>query len=90
MNRETELRLVERRDRGVIRHAGNAYGESLEGLPLTVYMPESGSADVLILASIHGDEAETTVVVSEALRCLDGMQPMPPMEGPPQGGPPLG
>jgi murein peptide amidase A len=70
MNRETELRLVERRDRGVIRHAGNAYGESLEGLPLTVYMPESGSADVLILASIHGDEAETTVVVSEALRCL--------------------
>jgi protein MpaA len=29
-----------------------------------------GSAEVVVLASIHSDEAETTVVVSEALRCL--------------------
>ena len=70
MNRETELRLVERRDRGVIRHASTTYGRSVEGLPLTVYLPETASTELLILASIHGDEAETTVVVSEALRCL--------------------
>lgn len=33
-------------------------------------MPDSGKSNVLILASIHGDESETTVVVSEALRCI--------------------
>jgi protein MpaA len=70
MNRETGQRLVERRDRGLIRHASSSYGTSLEGAPLTVYLPETGSAEIVILASIHGDEAETTVVVSEALRCV--------------------
>jgi protein MpaA len=68
--RTTEQRLVERRDRGVIRHASSVYGASVDGIPLTVYLPDSGSADVVVLAAIHGDEAETTVVVSEALRCL--------------------
>ncbi|HUP64596.1 MAG TPA: murein tripeptide amidase MpaA [Thermoanaerobaculia bacterium] len=62
--------LVERRERGVIRHAGSRYGASLEGLPLTVYRPDEGRAEILILAAIHGDEPETTVVVSEAIRCL--------------------
>jgi protein MpaA len=66
----TEQRLVERRDRGVIRHPSSVYGESVDGIPLHVYLPESGAAEILILAAIHGDEAETTVVVSEALRCL--------------------
>lgn len=66
----TEQRLVPRRDRGVIRHPGTVYGASVDGIPLTVYLPESGSAEVVILAAIHGDEAETTVAVSEALRCL--------------------
>lgn len=66
----TEQRLVERRDRGVIRHAGTVYGTSHDGLPLTVYLPDAGRADLVILAAIHGDEAETTVAVSEALRCL--------------------
>jgi protein MpaA len=70
MNRETEQRLVERRDRGVIRHASSVYGVSLEGIPLTVYLPDTGSSEIVVLASIHGDEAETTVVVSEALRCV--------------------
>jgi protein MpaA len=69
MNRETQRR-VERRDRGVIRHEASLYGKSLDGIPLTVYLPETGRTGVVVLASIHGDEAETTVVVSEALRCL--------------------
>jgi protein MpaA len=63
-------RLIERRDRGVLRHAGTVYGASVDGVPLTVYLPQSGSAELLLLAAIHGDEAETTVAVSEALRCL--------------------
>ena len=70
MNRGNEQRLVERRDRGVIRHASSVYGSSVEGIPLTVYLPDDGSAEIVVLASIHGDEAETTVVVSEALRCI--------------------
>ncbi|HEX9162715.1 MAG TPA: murein tripeptide amidase MpaA [Thermoanaerobaculia bacterium] len=70
MNREPQQRLVERRDRGVIRHASSVYGASLEGNPLTVHLPDTGSAGIVVLASIHGDEAETTVVVSEALRCI--------------------
>ena len=67
---EPQQRLVERRDRGLIRHPPSNYGRSVEGLPLTVYLPDSGSAELVVLAAIHGDEAETTVVVSEALRCL--------------------
>ncbi len=70
MNREPQQRLMERRDRGVIRHASSVYGASLEGIPLTVDLPETGSTEIVVLASIHGDEAETTVVVSEALRCI--------------------
>ena len=70
MNDLQPQRLVERRDRGVIRHAIETYGTSLEGVPLSVHLPESGSAAILVLASIHGDEAETTVAVSEALRCI--------------------
>lgn len=70
MNETTEQRLVERRDRGVIRHASTPYGSSVDGTALTVYLPRSGRAEVLIVAAIHGDEPETTVAVSEALRCL--------------------
>ena len=62
--------LVPRRDRGVLRHPSSVYGESVEGLPLHVHLPDSGSAELVVIASIHGDEAETTVVVSEAMRCL--------------------
>jgi len=65
-----ELELVARRDRGVIRHSSIVYGESVDGVPISVFLPRSGSASILILAAIHGDESETTVAVSEALRCL--------------------
>ncbi|MDQ3279985.1 MAG: murein tripeptide amidase MpaA [Acidobacteriota bacterium] len=70
MNETVEQQLVERHDRGVIRHAGATYGASVEGTPLTIYLPDSGKAELLILAAIHGDESETNVAVSEALRCL--------------------
>lgn len=62
------MKLVPRHDRGEIRHRGTPYGASVEGIPLTVFGPEE--VELLILAAIHGDEAETTVVVSEALRTL--------------------
>jgi protein MpaA len=64
------MKWVVRRDRGVIRHASSVYGASLEGIPLTVYLPDAGAAAIVVLAAIHGDEPETTVVLSEALRCI--------------------
>jgi protein MpaA len=70
MDETTQQRLVERRDRGMIRHASSVYGASVDGVPLRVHLPDSGGVDVVVLASIHGDEAETTVVVSEGLRCI--------------------
>jgi protein MpaA len=70
VNPATEQQLVERHDRGVIRHPSSVYGTSVDGTPLTVYLPHSGGAEILVLAAIHGDEPETTVAVSEALRCL--------------------
>lgn len=70
MNPATEQQLVERHDRGVIRHGSSVYGASVDGMPLTVYLPDSGRAEIVVLAAIHGDEPETTVAVSEALRCL--------------------
>lgn len=70
MKDDPQQRLVERRDRGVIRHASSTYGASVDGVPLTVYLPESGSTEIVILAAIHGDETETTIAVSEALRCI--------------------
>jgi protein MpaA len=70
MNHSNEQKLVERSDRGVIHHTSSAYGTSVNGIPLTVYLPASGTTEIVILAAIHGDESETTVAVSEALRCL--------------------
>lgn len=74
MSVETEPVLVPRRDRGVIRHQATTYGQSLDGAPLLVHLPESGAADLVILAAIHGDETETTVAASEALRCIPSEQ----------------
>jgi protein MpaA len=70
VNQTTEHDLVPRRDRGVIRHASSVYGSSVDGIPLSVYLPDSDKAEMVILAAIHGDEPETTVAVSEALRSL--------------------
>jgi len=62
--------------RGVIRHASAVYGKSHEGNPLTVWLPEDKNPEILVLASIHGDESETTVVLSDALRSIraDGLK----------------
>jgi protein MpaA len=62
--------LVERSRRGMIGHASEVYGESLDGIPLTVWLPGEGRPAVLVLASMHGDESETTVVLSDALRSI--------------------
>ena len=62
--------LIERSDRGTIRHASETYGKSQEGIPLTVWLPQDERPATLVLASMHGDESETTVVLSDALRAI--------------------
>ena len=62
--------LVERSQRGMIGHASEVYGESHDGIPLSVWLPGEGRPAVLVLASMHGDESETTVVLSDALRSI--------------------
>ena len=59
-------------DMGQINHKSHVYGYSVEKIPLTVWLPVNMSPDILIMAGIHGDEAETTVVLSEALRSVSG------------------
>ncbi len=62
--------LVERSDRGIIRHSSESYGTSWDGVPLTVWLPKEAQPAILVLASMHGDESETTVVLSDALRSI--------------------
>ncbi len=60
-------------DRGAIRFEPESYGRSRLGVPLEVWRPE-GPVALLVFAGIHGDEPETTGVLSKALRHL----PEPP------------
>ena len=46
------------------------YGNSVRGIPLEVYLPDSGKARTLVMAAIHGDESISTVLLSECLRWL--------------------
>ena len=61
---------VPRAQRGVVRHAPRRYGRSAHGAALNVFGPANGPVDLLIMAAMHGDESETTVVLSEALRSV--------------------
>ena len=70
MDNETANRAVPLRERGTVRHAAQVYGHSAQGLPLDGYGPCSGPVDVLVMAAMHGDESDTTVVLSEALRAV--------------------
>ncbi len=67
------LRPIERR--ATVRPQPCLYGRSRQGLPLHVWLPSSGQTDALLFASIHGEEPETTALLSKALRSLDGPSP---------------
>ncbi|MCB1621300.1 MAG: murein tripeptide amidase MpaA [Thiothrix sp.] len=59
--------MVPHTQRGIIRHPAQVYGYSVRGAPLEVYLPE-GKTECLVFAGIHGEEAETTILLSRALR----------------------
>ncbi len=62
--------LVRRSDRGQICHQREVYGKTRLGAPLEVWLPADKKVTFLIVAGIHGDEPETSVVLSTALRSL--------------------
>ena len=68
MDNETRSVPVALRKRGELRHREWPYGRSERGTQLTCHGPRSGPVEVLIIAAMHGDECDTTVVLSEALR----------------------
>lgn len=59
---------VPRARKGVLRHPAHRYGESELGVPLEFFGPDSGPVDLLVMASMHGDESDSTIALSEALR----------------------
>jgi protein MpaA len=63
------MKLRPRKDIGTIPWAPDRYGESVLGLPLEVWRP-AGRCKLLVHAGIHGEEGETTVALSRALRLL--------------------
>ncbi|MFC1639778.1 murein tripeptide amidase MpaA [Gemmatimonadota bacterium] len=63
------MKLRPRQDIGTIPWEPSSYGRSNLGIPLEVWRP-SGVCRLLIQAGIHGEEAETTVALSRALRLL--------------------
>ncbi len=61
---------VARARKGVLRHPARRYGASELGVPLECFGPEEGPVDLLVMASMHGDECDSTVALSEALRLV--------------------
>jgi len=54
--------------RGTFTEAPVIYGYSAEHTPLTVWRPGGNTVELLIFAGIHGEEPDTTVILSRALR----------------------
>ncbi len=64
------MELRDRRERGIFHWQPEQYGTSVQGAQLQVWMPENLAAQILIYAGIHGDESETTIALSRALRSI--------------------
>jgi murein peptide amidase A len=56
-------------ERGLVRHPVERFGTTREGRPLEVFGPLA-SGTPLVLAAIHGNESETTVALSAAVRSI--------------------
>lgn len=57
-------------DRGALEWPGGSYGRSRDGVGLRAWLPAGHGAAPLVLAAIHGNEPETTVALSAALRAV--------------------
>lgn len=57
------------KDQGTFPFSMEIYGNSAEGIPLR-YLPARQEAQLLVFAAIHGEEPETTFLLSRAVRML--------------------
>jgi len=55
--------------RGIIRLKSSEYGRSVQGAPL-LYYPCKHECKLLVMAGIHGEEPETTFLLSRVLRAF--------------------
>ena len=68
MENNNKTTMIPRLERGILHHAPWQYGKSEQNTSLNLYGPRTGPVDILLIAAMHGDENETTVILSEALR----------------------
>jgi protein MpaA len=68
MKNKNKTTMIPRAERGVLVHPPWEYGRSEQNNSLNLYGPRIGPVDILLIAAMHGDENETTVILSEALR----------------------
>lgn len=61
---------LESSSRGIFRLPLKEYGRSLQGSVLQ-YVPCEGPCRILVIAGIHGEEPETTFLLSRCLRAFD-------------------
>ena len=58
------------RRRGTFASKPEVYGYSVEQTPLHIWYPVRSKVEVLIFAGIHGEEPDTTVLLSRTLRSM--------------------
>lgn len=56
------------RERGVVVPEPVTYGYSVYGTPLQIWLPKQARPEILIFAGIHGEETDSTILLSRALR----------------------
>nr|AIF26811.1 putative murein peptide amidase A [uncultured bacterium fosmid pJB95A1] len=61
---------LDTKTRGILRLPLEVYGESVQGTALR-YIPSIGKCRLLVFAGIHGEEPETTFLLSRCLRAFD-------------------
>jgi len=74
MLKKNESLQVPKQKRGQIAAVRRCYGTSVLGFPLEVFLPLEAEISYLVLAGHHGDEPETTAILSATLRALPAEQ----------------
>ena len=64
------MHLIPRQNRATIKHRMKILGRTILGMPIEVFLPENGNIKYLMIAGQHGNEPETTVLLSSVLRSI--------------------
>ncbi|MGE0622084.1 MAG: murein tripeptide amidase MpaA [Pseudomonadales bacterium] len=63
------------RHRGTFPEKPKSYGYSAERSPLSIWRHDRKKVELLVFAGIHGEEPDTTMLLSRALRSTDRLSP---------------